>query len=137
MHCVVLVEKELSPYIQVSYTRNMVGVWPDYIVGVACLYCGCGSLQVYLSHPVWSSRITVLIGSPMRRADLARARIDTATACFIHTSRSGQDPETAVRRGGREGGKGEGKERERGYVGEEREGERGCLRGGGGYWKGE
>jgi hypothetical protein len=52
-------------------------------------------MQVYLSHPVWSSRITILIGSPMRRTDLARARADSAIACFIHTSRSGPDPETA------------------------------------------
>ncbi|CAI8000617.1 Potassium channel subfamily T member 2 [Geodia barretti] len=52
-------------------------------------------MQVYLSHPVWSSRITILIGSPMRRTDLARARAESAIACFIHTSRSGPDPETA------------------------------------------
>ena len=34
------------------------------------------SLQLDLSHPVWVRRITVLIGSPLCQADLARARWD-------------------------------------------------------------
>ena len=45
LHCVVLVEEELS-----------------------------SALQVYLNHPVWARRITVIIGSPLRVSDLARAR---------------------------------------------------------------
>ena len=47
LHCVVLVEEELS-----------------------------SALQVHLSHPVWARRITVIIGSPLRVADLIRARLD-------------------------------------------------------------
>ena len=86
MHCVVLVEKELSPFIRVSLRGTE----------RQRAHTSCSSPQVYLSPPIWSSRITILIGSPMKKTDLARARIDTATACFIHTSRSGQDPETAV-----------------------------------------
>ena len=32
------------------------------------------SLLLHLSHPIWQRRITVLIGSPLRLADLNRAR---------------------------------------------------------------
>lgn len=51
--------------------------------------------QTYLSHPIWARRITVLIGSPLRVADLRRARASNALSCFIHTDR-GANPETAV-----------------------------------------
>ena len=45
--------------------------------------------QMYLSHPIWTRRITVLIGTPLRLADLRRARASNAMACFIHTYRGG------------------------------------------------
>ena len=65
-HCVVMVEQELA-----------------------------SMSQIYLSHPVWARRISVLIGSPLRLADLRRARAANAIACFIHTDR-GADPDAAV-----------------------------------------
>jgi len=52
--------------------------------------------QLYLSHPIWSRRITVLIGTPLRIVDLQRARASTALACFIHTHR-GPNPDAEVR----------------------------------------
>ncbi len=58
LHCVVMVEKEL------------------------------GSIsQLYLTHPIWRRRVTVLIGTPLRIVDLQRARASSALACFIHTNR--------------------------------------------------
>ena len=51
--------------------------------------------QIYLSHPIWARRISVLIGSPLRLSDLRRARAANAYACFIHTDRGG-NPEAAV-----------------------------------------
>ncbi len=53
-------------------------------------------VQLYLSHPIWSKRITILIGSPLRLADLERARARTAYACFIHSTRDTSDPDDAV-----------------------------------------
>lgn len=67
VHCVVMVELELS-----SISR------------------------MYLRHPVWQKRITVLIGSPLRASDLARARANIALACFIHTPRDRGDGVEAV-----------------------------------------
>ena len=55
--------------------------------------------QMYLSHPIWARRVSVLIGSPLRVNDLRRARASRAVACFVHTDR-GMDPESAVRREG-------------------------------------
>ncbi|XP_064392695.1 potassium channel subfamily T member 1-like [Halichondria panicea] len=62
VHCVVMVEKELS---SIS--------------------------QMYLRHPVWAKRITVLIGSPLKSSDLARARAHVSLSCFIHTPRDKGD----------------------------------------------
>ncbi len=67
VHCVVMVEKELS---SIS--------------------------QMYLRHPVWAKRITVLIGSPLRSSDLARARAHVSLSCFIHTPRDKGDGIEAV-----------------------------------------
>ena len=53
-------------------------------------------VQLYLSHPIWSKRITILIGSPLRLADLERARARNAYACFIHSTRDTSDPDAAV-----------------------------------------
>ena len=69
IHCVVMVEHELGSF-----------------------------SQLYLSHPVWARRVSVLIGSPLRLSDLRRARASAARACFLHTDR-GEDPEAAVSRG--------------------------------------
>ncbi len=66
VHCVVMVENELA-----------------------------SSSEIYLSHPIWARRISVLIGSPLRIVDLRRARASDATSCFIHTDRD-LDPEAAV-----------------------------------------
>ena len=51
--------------------------------------------EIYLSHPIWARRITVLIGSPLRLSDLRRARASNAHACFIHSSRTA-NPDAAV-----------------------------------------
>jgi len=67
IHCVVMVEKELSTI-----------------------------LQTYLRHPVWAKRITVLIGTPLRVNDLLRARTRFALAVFIHTPRDTMDSIEAV-----------------------------------------
>ncbi len=67
VHCVIMVEQELS-----SISR------------------------MYLRHPIWQKRITVLIGTPIRSADLARARAKFALACFIHTPRDRGDGVEAV-----------------------------------------
>ena len=52
--------------------------------------------QMYLRHPVWAKRITVLIGTPLRVSDLRRARAHVALACFIHTPRDQADSVEAV-----------------------------------------
>ncbi len=52
--------------------------------------------QMYLRHPVWAKRITVLIGSPLKSSDLARARAHVSLSCFIHTPRDKGDGIEAV-----------------------------------------
>lgn len=48
-------------------------------------------------HPVWSQRISLLLGSGLRQTDLARAKARTATACFIRTTKTTGSTETADR----------------------------------------
>ncbi|XP_019852945.1 PREDICTED: potassium channel subfamily T member 2-like [Amphimedon queenslandica] len=47
-------------------------------------------IKAILLHPIWSQRVAILRGTALRPSDLARVKLRTADACFLHSSRTGR-----------------------------------------------